>query len=48
MSSADFTKLAGIEAGAEVNVAPTMGYTSAPDGGTLTLTPGGDDPAAYC
>ena len=45
MSSADFTKLASIESGAQLNVAPTMAYTSAPDGGTLTLTPGGDTTA---
>ena len=42
MSSSDFNKLDGIEAGAQINVAPSQGYTNAPDGGTLTLAPGGD------
>ena len=42
MSSEHWTKLEGIEAGAEVNVDPTQTYTPAADKGTLTLTPGGD------
>ena len=37
-----FTKLDGINPGAEVNVAPSQTYTPAADSGTLTLTPGGD------
>lgn len=42
-----FSKLEGIEAGAEANVDPTQSYaviadTSGGFGGTLTLTPGGD------
>ena len=42
MTDAQFSKLDGIEAGAEANVAPSQTYTAAADGGTLTLTPGGD------
>ena len=42
MSSEHWTKLEGIEAGAEVNVDPSQTYTTAADSGTLTLTPGGD------
>ena len=42
MSSEHWTKLEGIEAGAEVNVDPSQTYTPAADNGTLTLTPGGD------
>ena len=42
MSSEHWTKLEGIEAGAEVNVDPTQTYTAAADNGTLTLAPGGD------
>ena len=42
MSAAHWTKLEGIESGAEVNVNPTQAYTAATTGGTLTLTPGGD------
>ena len=42
MSSAHWTKLEGIEAGAEINVDPNMTYTSAANNGTLTLTPGND------
>ena len=37
-----WSKLDGIEGGAEINVDPTQTYTSAADSGTLTLTPGGD------
>jgi hypothetical protein len=43
LSAADKLKLDGIDAGAEVNVDPTQAYTAAPNQGTLTLTPGGDD-----
>ena len=42
MSSEHWTKLEGIEAGAEVNVDPSQTYTPAADSGTLTLTPGDD------
>ena len=42
MSGADKTKLDGIDSGAQVNVNPTMAYTTAAAQGTLTLTPGGD------
>ena len=42
MSSAHWTKLEGIEAGAEINVDPSQIYTAAAANGTLTLTPGGD------
>ena len=42
MGAAEFNKLDSIEVGAEANVAPTQTYTAAADGGTLTLTPGGD------
>ena len=37
-----FSKLDGIDPGAEVNVDPIQTYTAASDKGTLTLTPGGD------
>ena len=37
-----WSKLDGIEGGAEANVDPTQAYTPAADSGTLTLTPGGD------
>ena len=37
-----FSKLDGIDPGAEVNVDPTQTYTPAADQGTLILTPGGD------
>ena len=42
MSAAHWTKLEGIEAGAEINVDPKMTYTAAANNGTLTLTPGPD------
>jgi len=42
MTNAQFNKLDAIEDGAEANVNPTQTYTAAADGGTLTLTPGGD------
>ena len=42
MSSAHWTKLEGIEAGAEVNVDPSQVFAATTDLGTLTLTPGGD------
>ena len=42
MTATQFSKLDGIEAGAEANVTPSQTYTAAADGGTLTLTPGGD------
>ena len=42
MTKEAFSKLDGIEGGAEVNIDPTMSYTSAADSGTLTLNPGGD------
>ena len=38
-----FSKLDGIDPGAEVNVDPTQAYTAAADKGTLTLTPGSDE-----
>ena len=37
-----WSKLDGIEGGAQVNVDPTQIYTAAADNGTLTLSPGGD------
>ena len=37
-----WSKLDGIQGGAEINVDPTQTYTPAADSGTLTLTPGGD------
>lgn len=37
-----FTKLDGIDPGAEVNVAPSQAFATAATNGTLTLTPGGD------
>ena len=37
-----FSKLDGIDPGAEVNVNPTQTYTSSASQGVLTLTPGGD------
>ena len=37
-----FSKLDGIDPGAEVNVDPTQTYAAAADKGVLTLTPGGD------
>ena len=42
MSAADKAKLDGIDAGAQVNVAPTATYTPSGTDGTLTLQPGGD------
>jgi len=42
MTDAQFSKLDGVEAGAEANVNPTQEYTPAANQGTLTLTPGGD------
>ena len=42
MTDAQFSKLDGIEGGAEANVNPTQEYTPSPTQGTLTLTPGGD------
>ena len=42
MSSAHWTKLEGIQAGAEVNIDPTQVFSATADLGTLTLTPGGD------
>ena len=42
MGAAEFNKLDSIETGAEANVPPSQTYTAAADGGTLTLTPGGD------
>ena len=37
-----FSKLDGIDPGAEVNVNPTQTYTASASQGVLTLTPGGD------
>ena len=37
-----FSKLDGIDPGANANVAPTQAYVSSNTNGTLTLTPGGD------
>ena len=37
-----FSKLDGIDPGAEVNVNPTQTYTPSASQGVLTLTPGGD------
>ena len=45
MTSAAFTKLDGLEAGAQVNVDPTQSYAAAPTNGLLTLQPGGDTTA---
>ncbi len=42
MLSSDFSKLSNIEAGAQVNVNPSMAYTAAASIGTLTLSPGSD------
>ena len=37
-----WSKLDGIDTGAEINVDPTQTYAAAPTNGTLTLSPGGD------
>ena len=42
MTEAQFDKLDGIAAGAQVNVNPTQAYTTAASTGTLTLSPGSD------
>ena len=42
MSKEHWTKLEGIEAGAEANIDPTQAFAATADLGVLTLTPGGD------
>ena len=42
MTSTAFTKLDGIEAGAQVNIDPSQSYATAATSGSLTLSPGGD------
>ena len=37
-----FSKLDGIESGAQANITPTQAYTPGANNGTLTLSPGGD------
>lgn len=43
MSSAQATKLSGIQTGAQVNVSPTQTFSRTTSSGTLVLTPGGDE-----
>jgi hypothetical protein len=45
ITSADWSKLDGIEAGAEANVDPTSTFAATGTAGTLTLQPGGDTTA---